>query len=897
MKNLSAINILNTKLQIPNLSNDYICRQYLIEYLNENIKRPLTLVSAGAGYGKSTLISSWLDLQPFKKCWFSIDEHDNDIRTFLTYFIASIRAVIPDFGSNIYRNIFSPDISSVDILTNNLINDLTDLHDELFLTLDDFHNITNLDIISLISNILKHPIEKFHIIIISRTDPPLPLHKLRAVNKVKDIRSSHLKLTKEESKTFLQSNTDIESNDQVISLINSKFEGWITGVRLLKIHLSFVDFDINKLVRFIQNSNFSETYFIEELIKQIDSKILHFLLKTSVLQKINHGLSDYILSGEDNTFNSRDIIRELLNKNLFLINLDTNNEWFRYHHLFQETLQKELNLIYKKKDIINIHKKAAVWYSKNNFYEEAFYHTTQIEDDNITAEFIRKNMYRPLNQNKWFILERWLKHIPDNIINNCPVLLTAKMWVMQHKGVYWIIPKLIDKIENIKEDNIELFESIKHQLVFFKALINFWAADVEKSLKQFDYVRNKTATDKMGVISLSAIYFATASYMMGNGDNIYKEIQFEITSGKLNVDYKIILLGAVVYMKLLGADLYAVERVVKRIADESSSLNNKFYVVWNEFFMGYIAFQQYRNEEALLHFKEALKLIYLLNTHAPLDVFAGMLLMLKTTNNDKEFEQTINQMTSFVYEWNDSAYNTVAYSLRARLAIIDNDLQKASEYFKQADMDFNFANMLFNIEVPEITYCKLLLAKEKADCITEAINKLQELLNLVTRTNNIPQTIEVLILLSVALNKKGDKQNAVAKLSEALILAEKGYFIRPFIEQAENIKSLLENVILNNENIKEFILALKKIISNTEPFPQKVISFTTEDMFGVENLSNRELDVITLLAQRFSNKEIAEQLYISPATVKKHTLTIYRKLGVNKRRDAVDRAQKLGLLS
>jgi len=879
--NPSKRTILNTKLQKPNLPDDFISRESLLEYLNENINRPLTLISAGAGYGKSSFASSWLDNISYKSCWFSIDENDNDIRNFLAYFIAAIQTQIPDFGKNIYKSIFSPNIASLEILTNNLINDLNSLDEDIIIVFDDFQTITNLDIINLISNILKYPPEKFHFVIVSRIDPALPLVKLRADNKMKDIRSKHLKLTANEIKEFIKNDFEENKLDLISSLLNEKFEGWATGIRLIKIHLSLTDINIKELECFLQNNNLSELYFIDELIKNIDNNTLQFLLQTSVLNKFNSDIANYILPSENK--NTGNILHDLFKKNLFLINLDKINQWFRYHHLFQDALKKEFNKTYTQDKINRIHKKAAQWFLENSFYEEAFYHTVQTDNINEIADFIRTNLYIPLNLNKWFILEKWLKYLPDHIINECPVLLTAQMWIMHHKGEYWIIPTLIDKVDEIKDDNTELYNSIKHQLVFFKATINFWTANIKESVDQFSYVKQKMAFDKLGALSLSTIYFAIASQLMGNGKAVYKEIQIEISRNNLPIDYKIILLSSLLYIKFLEGDLYTAEQLVKQIQKLSSTLNNDFYVAWQEFFMGYICFLQYKTTDAVNHFKNALKYVYLLNTHGPVDVFAGVLLILKSLNK-KELEQINDKLSSFILEWNNPLYNTIAYSLKTRLFILDNDLPKAYEEYKKLDLSFNTKTIIFNIEVPQITYCKLLLAENSLQKTEEALNKLEKFYNYVNNTNNIPHKIDVLILLSVAFNKKKEFTEAINKLKKAIILAEPGHIIYPFVEVEKEIIELLQDIKFTDNNTQKFLaILITRISSNKAPTQSS-------------RLSNRELDIINLLGQRLSNKEIADKLYISISTVKRHTINIYHKLEVNKRHEAVEKAVGLKLI-
>jgi len=880
MNKNTPISILKTKLQKPNLPNDYIYRKKLIKYLNKDINLPLFLVSAGAGYGKSLFVSRWLDTIQYKTAWFSIDEQDNDIRTFLNYFVSAIKTQQADFGNNIYRNIFLPNVQSIEILTNNLINDLSDLNEHIYLVLDDFQNINNIDIISLISNILNQTPEKFHLVIISRIDPSLPITKYRANNKIKEIRSSHLRLSKKETQNFVQNNFNIDDAESIISIFNKKFEGWVTGIRLLKIHMAYTEFNIEKLKEFINNNyNLSEKYFLEELIKFIDKETLKFLLETSLFQKFNNDLTEYVLSNK----NTKSVIDELLKNNLFIINLDKHNNWFRYHHLFQKTLQAKLKKNYSKADILKIHKKAIEWFSNNNGYEDAFYHATQINDVNIIADFVRENMHKPLNEIKWFILERWLKHIPDNTINNCPVLLTAQMWVMQHKGLYWAIPTLLEKVETIKDSNLELFDSIKHQLVFFKAVLNFWNGNINESLEQFEYVKQNMGNDKLGTIILSTIYLKTAYQIIGDGNKIYKEIQLEITKNNLPRDYKIILLASLIYVKLLDGDLFTAERITKKLYKQTSRLNNNFYIAWYEFFMAYITLQQYRSEEALFHFKNALKLVYLLNTHAPIDAFVGALLSAKINNNTQNFEKIEQQLSSFMFEWSNPSYTTIAYSLKTRLAILNNNLQEATSNFKKTDMSYNSETIIWNIEVPKITHCKLLLAKSTKQSINKAISILREMQEYTESTHNIPQTIETLILLSVAFYKKEDITKAVELLTKAIILAEKGQFIYPFAEQFDIVNIILSEIKSNDDKITEYISLLRDSISNKEKIKISI-------------LSNRELDIINLLAQRLSNQEIADELFISKSTVKRHIMNIYKKLEVNKRQEAVEKAIEANII-
>jgi LuxR family maltose regulon positive regulatory protein len=883
---------LGTKLHIPDLPTDYIERPGLIEYLNKDILRPLTLISAGAGYGKSTLVSSWLKTIPYKKCWFSIDENDNELRIFLSYFISAVQTQIPDFGTNLHRTIFLSDINSPDILTNNLLSDINEIKEDIFLVLEDFQVINNMDITNLIANILKYPLSKFHLVIISRTDPPIPLYKLRAANKIKEVRFTQLKLSSDETKELLKDCFNTKNYNKYADSFNERFEGWITGIRLLKIHLSYVKYTEDDLKGLVNNSRIFETYFIEELLKNIDKETLIFLLKTSLLNKFNKSLTSYILSDDNHKPDSEKIIKDLLNRNLFLINLDGQREWFRYHHLFQNILKKELTKRYSQKEIININKKIIEWYIHHDLYEDAFYHITQLNDTELTAEFVKQNYYRPLNHNKWFILELWLKHLPENVIDECPELLMAKTWTMQHKGAFWIIPELINKAENLKNSKPQKYKAIELQQLFFKGVIDFWNNNIDNSLKLFDYVRKNAPNNKIGELSLSTIYYAIAAQMTGKGDTVFNEIEMKISSRKIDADYKLILLGSLIYIKILSGDLFKAKQITEKLAYALTKTDNNFYDAWYEFFIGYINFQQYNLKNALEHFYKAMKYIYLLNINAPIDTFAGILIIhiLQKTKNKDEYDKIYNQLSNFVYECNNPTYTNIALSLKARLAILTNNVKESYNIYKLINKRYSFDNITFDIEFPKITECKLLIALNKAPKTEEAINKLTGILNFVNKTNNIIQSIEVHILLAAAFVQQNSNHKSIHHLSKAISLAEKGKVIYPFVEQAKYIFIILPKIKSNNENIKEFLSLLTKII-------KKERNRTLKTTASNKNLSNREIDIILLLAKRLSNKEIANKLFISEGTVKRHTINIYKKLGVNRRKDAVGKARNSGLIS
>jgi LuxR family maltose regulon positive regulatory protein len=893
----SAYLILKTKLQRPNLPNDYIPRSKLIEYVNSDIERPLTLVSAGAGFGKSTFISSWLNQLNYKFGWVSLDENDNELQTFIKYFVAAVQQSVPGFGQQIQTLISSPNLPPAELLYNSLINDLNDLPELFFLVLDDVYLISNMEIYKLLTALLTFPPQNFHLVLISRSDPPLPLPKLRASNKIREIRILNLQFTDEETEKFVKQHLNIEKADSIVSLLTRKMEGWVTGLRLAMMHISYHYKNEEDIENYLTGFNFSESYFVDEVLARLDERTVEFLLKTSILNRFCPLLTEHILSFSKFKFDSEAIIKQLIKKNLFIINLDEENNWFRYHHLFQSLLQKELKSRYSEKTIEKLNRKALEWYEKESYINDALFYATQINNPEVTAQLIEKYMYKPLNENKWYYLEQWLTKIPDNYIYHNPVLLIAQMWIFQHKNMIWLIPELLRNLEAIRK-NSALDAETELQMQFFQGVVLFWEAKIDESIILFDHVRKNLSKDKIGAISLASIYYASAAQMNGKGEEVYLEYEKIVYGKNLNPTYKSILFGALLYMKLGEGDLYTAERLSYQLQEYSQSVSDVFTQTWSDYFLGFVSFQQNNPELAYNYFKGALKRVYFLNMLASVDSFAGMLLTLKTLNRKDEYDRVYSQLLSFINERNNPAFSTLAYSLRARLSLLENDIQLAIKLIKMADMIFDSGNTQFFIESPRLTYCSVLLAQNNLDKTEEAIKKLDEHQALAVRTNNVSQLIRINILRAIAFKKKGNRKKAIESLMIALAKAKQGNWIMPFIyDGGAEIRTLLSELI-RDKNVGKFASALLDEFS-APGYINKINSDDSREIsvLSYYQLTNREIDVINLLAQRFSNREIAEKLFISPTTVKKHTINIYQKLDVNKRRNAVARAKEMGIIN
>ncbi len=898
MKHLNNSNpILTTKLQRPSLPRDFIAKQVLLDYLDDNFDRPLTLVSAGSGFGKSTFVNYWLSTLPYNVAWLSLDEGDNDIRTVIAYLIEAIRTSFPKFGTKTETLLYAEQLPPINVFAHYMINDLSELPKKLFLAIDDFNMIIDLDILNFFSIILKYTPPNLHLILITRSDPPLQLTKLRALNKMKEIRSSHLRMSEVEIKEFVSYHIDVEDSIPIVSMLNKRLEGWITGMRLAMVHLSLQNENEKTIDIILTESNFTEEYFIKEILNHVSDKTLSFLLTTSILQKFNSQIAEYLLAISNKDCDSQKVIKTLVEKNLFIINLDSTGEWYRYHHLFQSLLQKELRKHFSEEMINELHKRASYWYESVYSLDDAFYHASRVIGHERTVELIENNMYTALNENKWYVLEQWLKKLPDNEINKNPELIIAKMWILHHKNEIWAIPNLMSHFQEINMET-PIDKDVQLQKQFFQAVPLFWSTEIEKSIALLSNVRSKLSTDKLAAKSLADIYFASASQMNGTGKEVYKEIEHKLYSNKQSIYYQIMLRGALVYMKMIEGNLFAAEHNSQQVYKLGKSANDIFGMVWGQYFIGYVAFQKGDYDNAENCFSFVLDNIYIINMTGSVDSFAGMLFSQLALNKTKELEETLEQFIRFVEECNNPVFMTISYSVRARLELLRNNVEKATQLISMANMDFDAGTKLFQIEAPRITQCRVLLAQNTSESIQNAITKLQDQLYLAQKTRNIPNTINVQVLLAVAYLRQNKIVKAKAFLNNALKAASEKGFIRPFMELGDELNTLLALMDVTNQ-MNQFVFDLRKRIISKNNLKASQNRQTSKEYseHSLINLSNRELDVIELLSKRFSNKEIASELHISAATVKRHTITIYQKLNVNKRRQAVEVAQSMGLIN
>ncbi len=787
--------LLKTKFQSPYLPNDFIPRKDLVNYFIRNLDKPLILVSSGSGSGKSLFVSSCLAEVPFDHAWVSLDPSDNDLRHFLSYFIGAIRQVIPAFGEHSHAFVAATDLPSLTEILHSLINDLNSIERSFLLVLDDFHLIDNPQIYTLLSSFLEFPPPHFHLVLITRTTPPLPVERLRAKNKLAEILDARMRLSYDEIKMFVEKNLSSRHLDPLVRILEEKTEGWVTGLRLALLHLSFRKEQLEDSIRILKETNFSGKYFMDEVLYNLDPVVTEFLLKTSILRKFTSSMTDHLLGLSGRKRRSEEILKNILQMNLFMVNLDSSDKWFRYHHLFQEFLLNELERRYPEKEIGRLHRRATDWYEANGFLEEAFYHAGLMGDHEKMVEMIETHMDVPLSENRWYVLDEWLSKLPEHYLQQRPGLLVAMMWVMHNKAT-WAIVDLLKQLERIGED-VEFSNEIKVQIRFFKGVIQFWSVRIDKSLKSFEYVRKNVPRNKRGAEGINNFYYLLASHMAGRGEEAVYEIEKLLLNESLDPFYRAMYLEGIAYVKMLEGNLDEAENLAWKVREITRELRDPFLTIWVENILGMVCFYQNRLEEAEEHFGKTLDNVYVLILLGPLDSFAGYLLTAQTLGKKKSLERVHKRMTDFVKWRSNPAVDSFVSSFLARMAILEGDIEKAGRYMNNVNMYFESGNLFFWVETPRVTYGKYLLALHDPQKTEEAADHLAVITALARKTHNHPQLVQLLVLQAVARVRQGDVAGALELLAEALEEGLSGKWIRPFYEGGAEVRDLLEQMELS----------------------------------------------------------------------------------------------------
>ena len=895
--------IIQTKMYRPPIQTDFIPRPQLLSQLDGWQQRPLTLVSAPAGYGKSTLVSSWLESLECPTAWLSLDENDDDLALFLTYFLACVQSAFPEAVDETVALLESAALPPLRVLLNSLANELTRLPTRLVLAIDDYHVISKSEIYELFSEFLKHPPRLLHLVIVTRSDLEIDLNRLRALGQVTEIRTQQLRFSVTDTMALLEQLLQVEVDKESASLLDEKMEGWVTGIRLAGLSMRHRDNVQEMLSRLSSERRYVWDYLLAEVLAALKPKIQDFLIKTAVLDRFCAPLCDVVLGERDATSDiflensnveSQGILEALQRDHLFIIPLDGQRRWFRYHHMFQQLLLGELKKRYSANEIASLHLQASTWYNQKRLVDEALQHALEAGGDLAAAQLLEENVRTLLDKDRWHILEKWLSRLPDNVIRQRPRLLIAKAWVSFHQFEMKAIPPILELVGTILEDDVTA-QPLWGEVDFFWGYLWFWQGQNNRSLEALNRALEKIPKSHHLARGEAEVFWSLASQMCGQKEEVVRQLNrwlFDEQAPHPGRQTK--LLGTLIFLDLLSAEFNDAAPMNRHLHELAIKHDNRYISAWTSYIQGYIHFFWNDLDTATTHFTKAVSNRYILHTAGALDSLVGLALTSQAMRKTEHAEAMMSLLLEFAQEKNYPAAITVARSCQARLSLMQGDLESAVHWLEAAKLGTDPSVMFFWLEVPHITQCRILIAEGSEASLQEAGEKLAVYEKTNKVQNNTRQLIDILLLQSLVYQKQSQSEKALTTLTHAFNLTEPGGVIRPFLELGPEMAGLL--VRLRQKGVAQAFIA--RILAafpdeNKDEKPPQTANGTDSPI--VESLTARELDVLGLLAQGLTNKEIAQQLVISPGTVKQHAYNLFQKLQVSNRQQAVKRAYDLDI--
>lgn len=878
--------IISTKLNRPRVPGDLVVRPQLFERLNR--LQPLTLITAPAGYGKSTLLSSWLDsLHDTPAAWLSLESSDDNLAIFLHYVVKAVQTMFPAFGSVTITLLSSVDFPPTRVLLTTLVNELNQIAVPYVLVLDDYHLIKNVEIHRLMEGLLTHAPSTLHLALASRTDPLLPVQKYRAQNMVVEIRANDLRFSMTETALFLHNSVELNLNDRMTAEIYERSEGWVTGLHLAALSLRRAENMVQLSKMLNKDNRFIVEYLMSEVLASQTVAVQEWLLKTAVFDRFCPNLCSALL--DETTLDGKQFINYLTANNLFTIALDDDRRWVRYHHLFGAFLKKEAQQRYTNAEITAVHTAGSRWLAKNRFYEEALHHALAAGDMAAAADLVETNARSLLDADQWYTLEQWLMQLPDDIIHQRPMLLLAKAWTAYHHVLLWMIPPLLEIIaDNLDDGNEDL--PLWGEVDFFWGHDAYWRGENNLSLQHLSRALQRIPKTHLMARGNTELFWGLAMQMGGREEEAVIQIEtwlyFEQTVPLVRWAE---LIGTLIFIHLLSGKFTEAALEIQQLHEAAVKGQNKYLEAWSSYLMGLVHYYRNEMDTAVLHFNKAAQYLYTLYHAAAIDTLTGLVLAYQSLEQPENAQSAMTRLREFAWETNNPTYIAIARSCQAHLSLLQGNVIQASREMQAVDMTTDAGILFYWLEKPRLTQCRLFVAQGAETSLARAEERLDTLRHLAENNHNDLKTIEILLLQTMLYQQQERMDEATAVLNQAVIMANRGRYLRPFIEAGSELLKLLPHLPAN-AGTTPFIKTIQQEIASQNKQAPPSMRIEAE-------ITHRQKEVLTLLAAGLSNQEIADKLYISTNTVKRHTAALYRKLDVNNRRQAVAKAKQFGLLA
>lgn len=890
--------LLRAKLQKPRVDQTLVARPDLVQRIQASTHGDVTLIVAPAGYGKTTLVTQWAAEAELPVAWFSIDEADNDLVVFLSYIAAAIQSLYPDACPNLLGQLDRAPLPDVTRLAVTLSNEVDALQQRIALVLEDYHWITDPDIQHVLNEFLRHPVRNVHLVVTSRSQPALALPRLRTNHRLSEFHLQDLRLTEIEAAALLAQRSAIALTTDEVTALVERTEGWAAGLHLAALSLGVTHgIDV-----------YSTDYLLEQVLQQQTPVVRDFLLKTSILERLSPELAAAVTGSDHNSTGIT--LPGLASKGLFLQAAgwddDGSATWYTVHRIFRSLLRQQLEATTPPDQIAVLHRRASAWLCRNSFYDEALQHALAAYDTSMALQIVVDHFTGWLEHDRWRTIERRLNLLPPDLLDQHPWLLMARahVLVLQFR---WnsLLPLMTRAEERLAEGQYRLAPSKERLLRCYLDVL--WAvhasstSEPRKAIEAAERALLELPLDSYYVrgmlqLALTLALQSTGQVALAEQMLMAAVAQAELAPAGSAAPLRPLLCLISVYFT--EGNVVAAAQASRNLLQKAQGAKSLFDQQMAYLAIGAAAYEMNELETAIDGFGRGADLRHAGNVRAGHECLVGLALAYRAAGRSEEMRATVAQLTEYHVETASTVLTAEVVSLQRRLGLLSSGL-KTSDVLRHSVP--TRTGMWYGwLEIPAITQVRVALTADQQSAgaqgqsLAQVDAALEQLMAVALELHKPGYQAAFLALKAILLHRRKQTQAALEALRQAITLGEERGLVRSIADAGPQLEPLLAQLASIWPSVY-----LDRLRSAAGGQSARSLAIGTSAPAGnlLEPLTRREREVLNLLGQHRTDREIAEALVISPLTVRTHIENLSSKLSVNGRRAIVSRAREYGLLS